>query len=422
MQFVHSPYLGYTTSNNGSQQSSTSQQTNPQGLPYAPLDQQLNYHQQPTPGVQHHQQQQQQQPHPGYPGGYVPQQMLSQNDSSSTGGGPVKPKRKQVKNACVNCQKACKKCDDARPCPRCIKYGIEATCVNSVRKERKKGVKRGPYKQRKGQDADNASATSQPSTPVPETLSSLTSPNGNPMLHPYLRALGAGDSYQPHQPTHVMSPYTVPPAIMQQMYQAEYQPTTAAVKQQQSPQQQHQQQQQEDSNNTGVKAKETSSAGTDSDEEGNKLNILSQLCSAVLDHSDSPKEDADQNDSSTNTPATATTPTPTNKKDQYTLLSGQTGYNIPTNAQQQQSSGGARNFVYPSSNGNNTANSSPTQQMHPYYQQQQSQQVWPLPPLQSVVPSDRNMYYQQQNPLQHTPQNQENGNDNWNGSTTPQWQ
>ncbi|KAI7850012.1 hypothetical protein BDC45DRAFT_519193 [Circinella umbellata] len=77
--------------------------------------------------------------------------MLSQNDSSSTGGGPVKPKRKQVKNACVNCQKACKKCDDARPCPRCIKYGIEATCVNSVRKERKKGVKRGPYKQRKGQ-------------------------------------------------------------------------------------------------------------------------------------------------------------------------------------------------------------------------------------------------------------------------------
>ena len=51
----------------------------------------------------------------------------------------------------VNCQKACKKCDDARPCPRCIKYGIEATCVNSVRKERKKGVKRGPYKQRKGQ-------------------------------------------------------------------------------------------------------------------------------------------------------------------------------------------------------------------------------------------------------------------------------
>ncbi|KAJ1962870.1 hypothetical protein IWQ62_003393, partial [Dispira parvispora] len=57
-------------------------------------------------------------------------------------------KRKQVKNACVNCQKACKKCDDARPCLRCVKYGLESTCRNSPRKERKKGVKRGPYKRR----------------------------------------------------------------------------------------------------------------------------------------------------------------------------------------------------------------------------------------------------------------------------------
>ncbi|KAK4510630.1 uncharacterized protein ATC70_005061 [Mucor velutinosus] len=58
------------------------------------------------------------------------------------------PKRNQVKNACTNCQKACKKCDDARPCPRCEKYGIADSCVNSVRKERKKGIKRGPYKRR----------------------------------------------------------------------------------------------------------------------------------------------------------------------------------------------------------------------------------------------------------------------------------
>lgn len=48
----------------------------------------------------------------------------------------------------ANCQKACKKCDEARPCPRCVKYGISDTCVNSTRKERKKGVKRGPYKRR----------------------------------------------------------------------------------------------------------------------------------------------------------------------------------------------------------------------------------------------------------------------------------
>lgn len=54
--------------------------------------------------------------------------------SSTTG----TAKRKQVKNACVNCQKACKKCDDQRPCSRCVKYGIEEGCINSQRKERKR--------------------------------------------------------------------------------------------------------------------------------------------------------------------------------------------------------------------------------------------------------------------------------------------
>ncbi|KAI9321241.1 hypothetical protein BX666DRAFT_952773 [Dichotomocladium elegans] len=68
-----------------------------------------------------------------------------------------RPKRRQVKNACVNCQKACKKCDDGRPCQRCIKLGLTATCTNSPRKERKKGVKRGPYKKR--QHLDSAHGT-----------------------------------------------------------------------------------------------------------------------------------------------------------------------------------------------------------------------------------------------------------------------
>ncbi|KAI0047007.1 hypothetical protein FA95DRAFT_1296898 [Auriscalpium vulgare] len=57
-------------------------------------------------------------------------------------------KRRQVKNACTNCQKACKKCDEARPCLRCVKYGIGEECVDSQRKERKKGIKRGPYRKR----------------------------------------------------------------------------------------------------------------------------------------------------------------------------------------------------------------------------------------------------------------------------------
>ena len=63
---------------------------------------------------------------------------------------PIKSKRRQVKNACTNCQKACKKCDDARPCLRCVKYGISEECVDSQRKERQKGIKRGPYKKRDG--------------------------------------------------------------------------------------------------------------------------------------------------------------------------------------------------------------------------------------------------------------------------------
>ncbi|KAI7901786.1 uncharacterized protein BX663DRAFT_88556 [Cokeromyces recurvatus] len=80
------------------------------------------------------------------------QTSANNNDVSMTSFGQqnsiITNKRTQVKNACTNCQRACKKCDDARPCPRCIKYGIAGTCVSSVRKERKKGIKRGPYKKR----------------------------------------------------------------------------------------------------------------------------------------------------------------------------------------------------------------------------------------------------------------------------------
>jgi len=54
---------------------------------------------------------------------------------------------------CTNCANACKRCNEARPCERCIKYGIPESCVDGVRKERQKGIKRGPYK-RKNKTAD----------------------------------------------------------------------------------------------------------------------------------------------------------------------------------------------------------------------------------------------------------------------------
>lgn len=41
----------------------------------------------------------------------------------------------------VNCKKSCKKCDDERPCQRCIRLNIAETCRDSIRKERKLGKK-----------------------------------------------------------------------------------------------------------------------------------------------------------------------------------------------------------------------------------------------------------------------------------------
>ncbi|KAF9479739.1 hypothetical protein BDN70DRAFT_878505 [Pholiota conissans] len=79
---------------------------------------------------------------------------------------PLRTKRRQVKNACTHCQKACKKCDDARPCLRCVKYGVSDECVDSQRKERKKGIKRGPYKKRDGK-ATSVDCSDVPPSDVP---------------------------------------------------------------------------------------------------------------------------------------------------------------------------------------------------------------------------------------------------------------
>ncbi|KAI8831479.1 hypothetical protein BJ741DRAFT_318568 [Chytriomyces cf. hyalinus JEL632] len=54
-------------------------------------------------------------------------------------------KRSQVKNACTTCKKACKKCDTQRPCPRCVRLGVDASCVDSVRARRSASL-RGLYR------------------------------------------------------------------------------------------------------------------------------------------------------------------------------------------------------------------------------------------------------------------------------------
>jgi hypothetical protein len=100
----------------------------------------------------------------------------------------IRSKRRQVKNACTNCQKACKKCDDARPCLRCVKYGIAEECIDSQRKERKKGVKRGPYKKRDVKDPDRADKS--PEAESSQTPQAITIPaaatSASPPMGPFM--------------------------------------------------------------------------------------------------------------------------------------------------------------------------------------------------------------------------------------------
>ncbi|TFK72602.1 hypothetical protein BDN72DRAFT_815960 [Pluteus cervinus] len=100
---------------------------------------------------------------------------------------PLRSKRRQVKNACTNCQKACKKCDDARPCLRCVKYGIGEECIDSQRKERKKGIKRGPYKKRDGKGVSRSSVEQSDASPQPGLPVSHDAPSsgGSSLVGPY---------------------------------------------------------------------------------------------------------------------------------------------------------------------------------------------------------------------------------------------
>ncbi|KAI6148771.1 hypothetical protein BKA82DRAFT_476882 [Pisolithus tinctorius] len=84
-------------------------------------------------------------PYPPPPGQPYPQFQQPAPAAATSG---ARPKRKQVKMACTNCATACKRCDEIRPCGRCMKYGIQDSCVDGVRKERQKGIKRGPYKRK----------------------------------------------------------------------------------------------------------------------------------------------------------------------------------------------------------------------------------------------------------------------------------
>ncbi|EKM57648.1 uncharacterized protein PHACADRAFT_251386 [Phanerochaete carnosa HHB-10118-sp] len=81
--------------------------------------------------------------------------------------------------ACTNCAAACKRCDDSRPCERCQKYGLADSCVDGQRKERKKGIKRGPYK-RKAKPANGEGIPASPSAAGEGEASAVSAPYAAP--------------------------------------------------------------------------------------------------------------------------------------------------------------------------------------------------------------------------------------------------
>ncbi|KAI0782043.1 hypothetical protein C8Q75DRAFT_728137 [Abortiporus biennis] len=103
-------------------------------------------------------------------------------------------KRKQVKMACTNCASACKRCDDNRPCERCCKYGIADSCIDGVRKERKKGLKRGPYK-RKSKNTPGEASFSGMTPPAQENQAEQ---QVQPISYPLPPPEGYYPYYYPH--------------------------------------------------------------------------------------------------------------------------------------------------------------------------------------------------------------------------------
>ncbi|KAL0095067.1 hypothetical protein J3Q64DRAFT_1629331 [Phycomyces blakesleeanus] len=329
-------------------------------------------------------------------------QPSSVNDYASQG----KPKRKQVKNACVNCQKACKKCDEGRPCQRCIKYALVDTCVDSVRKERKKGVKRGPYKKRK---QESSAASTPTASALPTGLYSPTAGMGNVRnnavpIHYQPLTTGHYDPFNAvsYQNSAQMMPQAyMMPAAIQQMYHTNpsmlsYQATmnmlspqqsqTTAVQSSYRPVDQSAQQQQTDNTTNGTKA-------SDSDEEGSKLTILSQLCSAVLDRNDPSTKQEDTKDASDDK---ATLGQPLSESQEQIMVTksepvpsyNNSLYGTPTSSPVVRS---GNNSHY------GTPGSSPSVAHAEQVQNNaQQSQVWPLPSLQSMVPE--HMYQQEQQP------------------------
>ncbi|KAI8830749.1 hypothetical protein BJ741DRAFT_668264 [Chytriomyces cf. hyalinus JEL632] len=85
---------------------------------------------------------------------------------------------KQCRNACVHCKRSNKKCEDVRPCLRCVQTGMEDSCEDAPRKMRHGQRRRGPYRRKEEVIAFDYSAMERK---MPERLSSVSS-TGSPIV------------------------------------------------------------------------------------------------------------------------------------------------------------------------------------------------------------------------------------------------
>ncbi|KAI8326021.1 hypothetical protein GQ54DRAFT_239997, partial [Martensiomyces pterosporus] len=70
-----------------------------------------------------------------------------------------KRKKRKTIRACNHCQKSHLTCDDSRPCARCVKKGIGATCVDGVRKKAKYLLEAEELAEASGPNSASAAAT-----------------------------------------------------------------------------------------------------------------------------------------------------------------------------------------------------------------------------------------------------------------------
>ncbi|KAI8926594.1 hypothetical protein BC831DRAFT_221078 [Entophlyctis helioformis] len=78
-------------------------------------------------------------------------------------------RRQQVKIACIHCKRACKRCDEQRPCSRCVRTNQADSCIDAPRRDRRRphSGTSGTRESNEG-DAATADTTTDPSRPSTE--------------------------------------------------------------------------------------------------------------------------------------------------------------------------------------------------------------------------------------------------------------